>query len=110
MTSPPDYVSAHAHSSRHHDEILASNTCGCFYCLAIFPPSEITDWVQEDQDNILSQQTAHCPKCYIDSVIGSASGYPITTEFLEKMHAEWFSRSRTLSEIRNSVLIDDDDD
>jgi len=28
--------------------------------------------------------------CGIDSVIGSASGYPITTEFLESMNRRWF--------------------
>jgi uncharacterized protein (DUF433 family) len=29
-------------------------------------------------------------KSFVDSVIGSASGYPITPEFLELMHANWF--------------------
>jgi hypothetical protein len=29
-------------------------------------------------------------KCEIDSIIGSASEFPITKEFLERMHAHWF--------------------
>ena len=51
--------------------------CGYFYCLAIYVPSEITEWVDEDQ-------TAMCAKCGIDSVIGAASGYPVTAEFLQR--------------------------
>ncbi len=83
----PDYIDAHEHSSGHRKEILESKICGCFYCLAIFNPDEIEDWVDE-VDGI--GQTAICPKCHIDSVIGSFSGYPITEEFLKKMQQHWF--------------------
>jgi hypothetical protein len=31
-----------------------------------------------------------CAKCGIDSVIADTSGYPITTEFLQRMHDHWF--------------------
>ena len=48
-----------------------------------FSPSRISQWIDQEQ-------TALCPECEIDSVIGSASGYPITKEFLERMHAHWF--------------------
>ena len=34
--------------------------------------------------------TMLCPYCEIDSVIGSASGYPITAEFLDAMRRHWF--------------------
>lgn len=30
------------------------------------------------------------PRCGIDSVIGSAAGFPLTKEFLFQMHARWF--------------------
>ena len=33
---------------------------------------------------------ALCPSCGIDSVIGDASGFPITEEFLVAMEARWF--------------------
>jgi hypothetical protein len=56
---------------RHRDEILGSEVCGCFYCPAVFPPSKIKEWV-DTKDGI--GQTALCPKCDIDSVIGSNSG------------------------------------
>ncbi len=83
----PDHIQAHKHSSHHRKEVVHSETCGCFYCLSIFQPNEIEEWIDE-RDGI--GQTAMCPKCSIDSVIGSNSGFPITKEFLEKMHQHWF--------------------
>lgn len=81
---PPEVVAAHKHSIRHRSEIESSELCGCFYCGQTFAPVEITDWTDEDQ-------TALCPRCGIDSVIGSASGYPIEGKFLARMHEHWFS-------------------
>lgn len=83
-----DHILAHRYSSGHRRQLLASSACGCFYCLAIFPPTAIVNWIDMDDDDI--GQTAYCPECGIDSVIGSASGYPITTEFLQRMKAHWF--------------------
>lgn len=77
-------IAAHKHSSNHREELLASENCGCFYCAQIYSPSEIEDWI-DDNDGC-----ALCPKCGIDSVIGSASGYPITTDFLKQMKKRWF--------------------
>ena len=42
-----DFVKAHKHTE-FQQEILKSDVCGCFYCLEIFSPSEITDWHGED--------------------------------------------------------------
>lgn len=83
-----EYRAAHRCSSRHRDEITESEICGCFYCLAIYPPSEIQEWVDQDEKGIGT--TALCPKCGIDSVIGSKSGYPITQGFLAGMKNVWF--------------------
>ena len=80
----PDYIAAHTHSIRHRRELEASEWCGCFYCLAVFKPGAIQQWLNEGDG------TALCPECSIDSVIGSASGYPITRDFLEGMHRRWF--------------------
>ncbi|HEX5724898.1 MAG TPA: cytoplasmic protein [Longimicrobiaceae bacterium] len=63
--------------------MLASETCGCFYCLKAFPPSAIAEWVDRGE-------TALCPRCGIDAVLGSASGYPLTREFLREMRSFWF--------------------
>lgn len=40
-----DLEGIHTHSSRHRGPIERSSVCGCFYCLAMFAPSEILDWV-----------------------------------------------------------------
>jgi hypothetical protein len=80
-----DVIAAHKHSSRHRAELEASERCGCFYCLAMFALTEIKSWLNEGDG------TALCPRCMIDSVIGSASGYPVTTEFLGRMHRHWFN-------------------
>ena len=79
-----DILKAHEHSSNHFDEIHASDKCGCFYCLSIYRPSDIKEWIDDGE-------CAICPKCGIDSVIGSSSGYPITEEFLKRMCENWFS-------------------
>jgi hypothetical protein len=78
-----EILNAHKHSSGHRSEILQSTQCGCFYCLGVFPPSTINEWIDDGK-------CALCPKCGIDSVIGSASGYPLTAEFLQEMHEYWF--------------------
>ncbi len=83
----PDHIAAHAHCSKHRDELMRSESCGCFYCLHVFPPSEIREWVDVIDDQ---GTTALCPYCEIDSVIGSASGYPIENHFLKKMNKHWF--------------------
>lgn len=83
----PEHIQAHKHSFKNRTEILNSEICGCFYCLAIFTPMSILEWT-DDKDGI--GHTALCPECGIDSVIGSRSGYPITIEFLEMMQQYWF--------------------
>lgn len=81
-----DIKTAHDKASYHRAEIKASHKCGCFYCLHVFQPLEIDEWID-------GQQTALCPRCGIDSVIGDAS-IPITEEFLKEMEAFWFSTRR----------------
>ena len=79
---------AHARSIFHRAEIEASAHCGCFYCRRIFSATEIADWTDEKEPK--DQQTALCPYCGIDSVIGDASGFEITDAFLKAMNAAWF--------------------
>ena len=79
---------AHRHSSRHRAEILSSELCGCFSCLRTFGPGEVVDWVDDDATGL--GQTALCPRCGVDSVIGSASGVGVSGELLAEMHRYWF--------------------
>ena len=74
---------AHRASSKHWHEVESSPICGCFDCLASFQPGTITEWVDDDQ-------TALCPRCGIDAVIGAASGWPISEEFLRRMRLRFF--------------------
>jgi hypothetical protein len=83
-----DLEIAHRASIRHREQVLQSEMCGCFYCLERFPPAAITEWC--DEDSMGEGQTALCPCCGIDSVIGSRSGFPTTTEFLRAMNDRWF--------------------
>jgi transcription elongation factor Elf1 len=77
-------IVSHKRSSKHREEILQSKECACFCCLKIFIASDIIKWL----DN---QQTAICPNCGVDSVIGDKSGYPITDiEYLKMMKKYWF--------------------
>lgn len=77
---------AHERSSHHRPEVEASEVCGCFYCLATFAPSAIDEWIDEGDGG----ETALCPKCGIDAVLGSASGLALTPGFLRQMHEVWF--------------------
>lgn len=73
----------HQHSHNNKEEIAKSKTCGCFYCKEIFAPSEIKSWLKKEN-------TALCPYCTIDSVLGDACGVQITNKLLEEMHKFYF--------------------
>lgn len=84
--TPEALNDAHGHSSLHRAEVVASDACACFFCLQRFVPGEITDWVDDGE-------TALCPRCGIDAVLGSACGFPLTPEFLRAMNDSWFGMS-----------------
>ena len=80
-----DLDNAHTFSINNRSAILKDKKCGCFFCMKIFSPDEITEWIEDKTDN-----TAMCPYCNIDSVIGESSGFPITREFLSEMNKYFF--------------------
>lgn len=84
-----DAYHAHKFSNSHKPELEKDNVCGCFYCGKIFSPSEIEEWIIDDNP-CDRRGTAICPYCDIDSVIGESSGYPITDEFMRAMNLIWF--------------------
>ena len=77
-------VAAHKHASQHRAEVEASERCGCFFCFRTFAPSTIKEWC----DN---KQTALCPHCGVDAVLGSGSTHRLDDTFLRKMHKHYFS-------------------
>ena len=75
---------AHEHSLHNRSELLSSEMVGCFYCQQCFDPAEITEWHDDEPD------TGFCPRCGIDALIGSASGYRPSADFLNEMNKHWF--------------------
>lgn len=83
----------------HHRALLAqSERAGCFYCLAVFAPAEIKEWIDEPHTAAgpsggVSAEgvTALCPRCGIDSVLPSAK-VPLDTPLLRQMNAHYFGR------------------
>lgn len=73
----------HDCATRNKEQIAQSAQCGCYACTAIFPSSDVTEYTDDGQ-------TAICPKCSTDSIIGDASGFEITKPFLQKMRRKWF--------------------
>ncbi len=78
------YTTAHGHASKHRETIEASAICVCFSCFARFKPAAIASWID-------AKQTALCPKCGLDSVLGEASGSRIDDAFLRRMHIHIFA-------------------
>jgi Zn finger protein HypA/HybF involved in hydrogenase expression len=79
---------AHKLSIGHRAEIEASAKCGCFYCGNCFKSSEVNRWTDDGQ-------TALCPSCDIDSVIGDKSLTLATdADFLSQMHLRWFGNKQ----------------
>lgn len=92
-----DLLDAHKHATDNRSTIEASTVCGCFYCLHIFRPDEIMAWTGLDlsrfDDPTATADTAVCPSCGSESVIGNRSGYDIHAGFLSRMHEAWFERT-----------------
>ncbi len=76
-------VLAHKQSSFHKKSLKHDQVCGCFHCGKLFSSQKIEDWYDDGQ-------TACCPYCCIDSVVGESSGVEITEEFLIAMEDHWF--------------------
>lgn len=87
QVAPGLYIAAHKHASRHRAEIESSSRCGCYFCFRSFASSDIKVWID-------ANQTALCPRCGVDSVIGSASQHRIDDAFLRGMHTHFFTSSK----------------
>lgn len=80
---------AHRGSYKNRATVEVSSICGCFHCLSTFDPKEVTQWIDGP---IGAGMTALCPRCGIDSVLGSASAPTINARFLTLMRDYWFSQ------------------
>lgn len=76
---------AHGCCTANENALDDSDSCGCFYCLTIYEPSEIKEWIEDKNGN-----TAICPHCGVDAVLPSSNEYPLNKVFLQKMQQYWF--------------------
>jgi len=93
-----DLLAAHRHIADNRAEVEASTQCGCCYCMQTFAPSEIVAWSGLDVSNFddpeaMNAGTALCPRCGSEAVVGNASGYEISQQFLSRMHDAWFQKT-----------------
>lgn len=81
-----DMTAAHKRAFKNRHDVENSNQCGCFHCVSTFDAQSVGHWAD-------SGQTALCPKCGIDAVIGDASGFSTNASFLSAMQRRWFARA-----------------
>lgn len=63
-------------------QLELSTEAGCYHCLAVFDAREVTRYVDNGD-------TAVCPRCGIEAVLGSATGYRLTRKELKRLHTWW---------------------
>lgn len=78
----------HKQSANHKNSILNSKFCGCFYCLEIFSPNKVEEWIDQDEDG--NGTTALCPYCGVDSVLPDNIGAELNHELLKSMKNVYF--------------------
>ena len=74
---------AHRHSSLNRVEIEQSRRCGCFSCGRVFDTTEVEEYTDDGE-------TALCPYCSVDSVIGDASGIELNPRLLNELNQMYF--------------------
>ncbi len=99
MTYTDAYIKkAHQATFANEKQILASDSCTCFYCGHTFnPQTEHTlYWITERHPQ---DKTLQCPMCGIDCMIGNASGFPIHDQsFISQCTENWFNGISRISD------------
>lgn len=75
---------AHQHTIHNREEVEKSSTCHCIACQTSFKPSDIDDYAD-------AGDTALCPNCDCDAVIGDACGIELCDELLQQLHDKYFN-------------------
>lgn len=91
-------LAAHRHTLNNRAELEASTLCGCCSCREIFPAEEIVAWAgldlsSFDNPDTASADTAICPRCGSEALIGDQAGYALTPDFLGRMNQAWFQKT-----------------
>ncbi|MEK9156816.1 MAG: hypothetical protein AAB448_01615 [Patescibacteria group bacterium] len=82
----PKVEDAIKHATNNEDAIRRSKNVGCYYCLKVYPATEITP-----DDFMPIERTAMCPHCSIDAVLPDVSGFELDKDTLQKIHDRWFN-------------------
>lgn len=77
-----DIKQAYNFSFHNRKSVEKSSQCGCFYCLKIFPSSDVVNYIDNDD-------TALCPHCKNDSII-SDEDIKLHQNLLKQMKNYWF--------------------
>jgi hypothetical protein len=78
------YIAALGRASKHRAALETAGQCACFFCFKKFATSSIKSWVD-------AHQTALCPFCGIDAVLGAGDGVRIDDRFLRRLHQHHFA-------------------
>lgn len=81
---PPFEIAKYSYAGIHNrSDLEKSMKCGCYHCLRIFEPKDIRMWVDTKKD------TALCPHCGIDAVVGDAA-VSVELKDLSSVHSVMF--------------------
>ena len=75
----------HKHSFNNKFEILNSHKCACFHCFRIYDSADVDTFSKETD----GQETALCPLCISNTIIGDASGFNLTDELIDTLAYEY---------------------
>ncbi len=75
---------AHKKAFQNEPLVKIAKDCACFGCLEHFPPSAITNWVDDKL-----HRTAICPKCQIDTVLTEEVLDRVPDDLLKAMQDEY---------------------
>ena len=90
-----ELLAAYRYTTNNHAQIEGSKLCGCCHCVRLFKPEEIVGWTGLTVENIddpkaIAAQTAMCPYCGSEAVLGDGCGFPINGHFLARMNEAWY--------------------
>ena len=94
-----ELLAAYRHLSNNHAQIEASTVCGCCHCVRLFKPQEIVGWtgltVETFNDpRAIAAQTAMCPHCGSEAVLGDGCGLSVNGHLLARMNEAWFQATQ----------------
>jgi hypothetical protein len=93
LLNSADLASIHRYCSHHRPLLERSAAAGCFSCGATFAPSDIKEWIREDDGTAAggADETAKCPHCGVDAVLPSAAPIMLDARMLAALRSYWFS-------------------